>query len=40
MGFEPYTDLEEAVESVLAAYGPESTLAVIPHGGETVPYVI
>jgi nickel-dependent lactate racemase len=40
MGFEHYAGVEEALEAMLAEYGRESRVAVITHGGETVPYVV
>lgn len=40
MGFEHYASVEEALEAMLAEYGQDSKVAVIPHGGETVPYVV
>ena len=39
MGFEAFLTLEEAVEAVLADYGPHTEIAIITHGGETVPFV-
>lgn len=37
MGFVPFDTVEDAVEDALAEYGSETEIAVITHGGETVP---
>ena len=37
--FEPVTDVAMAVRGALANAGPEATLAVLPHGPQTIPYV-
>lgn len=37
--FEPVTDLGMAIREALGAAGPEATLAVLPHGPQTIPYV-
>lgn len=37
--FEPVTDLGIAVREALAAAGSQATLAVLPHGPQTIPYV-
>lgn len=37
--FEPVTDVGIAVREALGAAGPGATLAVLPHGPQTIPYV-
>ena len=37
--FEPVTDVAMAVRGALASAGPEASLAVLPHGPQTIPYV-
>lgn len=37
--FEPVTDLGIAVREALAAAGADATLAVLPHGPQTIPYI-
>ena len=37
--FEPVTDVAMAVRGALSAAGPEASLAVLPHGPQTIPYV-
>lgn len=37
--FEPVTDLAMAVRGALAEAGPNATLAVLPHGPQTIPYL-
>lgn len=37
--FEPVTDVGMAVREALGAAGPAATLAVLPHGPQTIPYV-
>lgn len=37
--FEPVTDVGMAVREALGAAGPGATLAVLPHGPQTIPYV-
>jgi nickel-dependent lactate racemase len=37
--FEPITDLAMAVRGALAQAGPNATLAVLPHGPQTIPYL-
>lgn len=39
MGFAHCETVSEALEAALAEYGQDSRVAVITHGGETVPYV-
>ncbi len=39
MGFVPYGSAGQAIHAVLAEYGLTSRIAIITHGGETVPYV-
>lgn len=38
--FKPVTDVAMAVRGALAKAGPDATLAVLPHGPQTIPYVI
>lgn len=40
MGFEHYPSVGEALETKLAEYGRETQIAILTHGGETVPYVV
>jgi nickel-dependent lactate racemase len=37
--FEPVTDLGMAVREALSAAGPGATMAVLPHGPQTIPYL-
>ncbi len=37
--FEPVNDVAIAVRGALSSAGPEATLAVLPHGPQTIPYV-
>jgi lactate racemase len=37
--FEPVTDVGMAVRQALGEAGPDATLAVLPHGPQTIPYV-
>lgn len=37
--FEPVTDVGIAVREALGQAGPDATLAVLPHGPQTIPYV-
>ena len=37
--FEPVTDVAIAVRGALASAGSDATLAVLPHGPQTIPYV-
>ena len=37
--FEPVTDVAMAVRGALAKAGPDATLAVLPHGPQTIPYL-
>ena len=37
--FEPITDVAMAARTALAEAGPEATLAVLPHGPQTIPYL-
>ncbi len=38
--FEPVTDVAMAVREALGQAGPGATLAVLPHGPQTIPYVV
>ncbi|HUU34306.1 MAG TPA: nickel-dependent lactate racemase [Vicinamibacterales bacterium] len=38
--FEPVTDVAMAVRGALSLAGPEASLAVLPHGPQTIPYVV
>ena len=37
--FEPITDVAIAVRGALSKAGPGASLAVLPHGPQTIPYV-
>ena len=36
---EPIEDIESAVTSLLAKYGPDSRICVLPQGPQTIPYL-
>ncbi len=37
--FEPVTDVAMAVRGALSSAGPQASLAVLPHGPQTIPYI-
>lgn len=40
MGFHPYSSVEDAVAAALQRFGDDANVAVMPHGGSTVPQII
>lgn len=40
LGCEPFIRVEDALDAMLSQYGRQSKVAVITHGGETIPYVV